>query len=54
MIKLINAVDIRDGRFYSEVVIKERSRKWFIADQEKPVVDTEAAEIVEILTGGAE
>ena len=53
MIKLINAIDIRDGKFYSEVVIKERNRKWFAAEQEKPV-DSEAMEIVNILTGGAE
>ena len=39
MIKLYDVVDIRDGRYYSVVIIKKNKAKWFIPYVEEEETD---------------
>ena len=54
MVKLENALDTRNNKWYSVAIVKDKDVKYFIADSQKPIENTEAVEIVEILTGGLE
>lgn len=41
MIKLYDVVDIRDGRYYSVVIVKKNKAKWFVPYVEEEMDDTE-------------